>query len=319
LPRPCICRHVVGVCYLAAPDKTMSSPTVSVVVPVYRHPAELRACLGALERQTYPDAYEVIVVDNGGNGDLSDLVRAHAHATLTAESAEGSYAARNRGLAQARAPLLAFTDADCIPAPDWLARGVARLRESPQYGIVGGGIRIFFRNPTRPSAVELFSSVVYLQQEVTVLQKHYAVTANLFTRRSVFDQVGPFDAQRRSGGDRDFGLRVASVGMMVLYAPEARVDHPALDSLGALVGKARRLAGNEFAELCRRPHPWRAFLTDLAKNVPVSPLIGLRIARRNPRVHGWQRTLEFCMLWFLCRNVRQYEFLRLHCGGAARR
>ena len=290
---------------------------VSVIVPAYRHGTHLRTCLAALEGQTDAGGYEVVVVDNGDNGDLSDLVSRFPHATLTEESAEGSYAARNRGLTVARGELLAFTDADCIPAPDWLARGLERLRQSPACGLVGGRVRFVFRDPDRPSAVEFYNSLTDLRQEIYVTKRHFAATANLFTRRSVVDRVGPFDARRKSGGDREFGHRVFAAGLDVVYSPEACVDHPARASLGAVFQKVARLAGNELNDWpeVRR---WRTFWGMLVRTIP-TPLTELRAALADPNVKGWKRTAQFVAIRVACRWVRQYELARLLCGGAARR
>src|SRR5262245_46024865 len=110
------------------PARGSPLPFVSVIIPVYNNPDGLRRCLHALEAQTYPKSrYEIIVVDNGSDTPPADMVRAFDRVTLLEEAVPSSYAARNRGLAQARGEVIAFTDSDCIPAPDWLAHGVANL------------------------------------------------------------------------------------------------------------------------------------------------------------------------------------------------
>src|ERR1044071_6513252 len=104
-------------------------PFVSVIVPVWNDSARLDRCLRALEEQTYPgDLYEVVVVDNGSDEPLGPVIERHGRASLVRETKPGSYAARNTGLAHARGEVVAFTDADCLPAPDWIEQGVARLR-----------------------------------------------------------------------------------------------------------------------------------------------------------------------------------------------
>src|SRR5690606_8162709 len=85
------------------------TPEVSVVVPTCGRPALLARCLEALARQSLPrDSYEVIVVEDRGR--------------------RGPAAARNRGWRRARAPIVAFTDDDCVPERDWLARGLEAMR-----------------------------------------------------------------------------------------------------------------------------------------------------------------------------------------------
>jgi len=111
----------------ASPDKRKekmsktSTPFVSVIIPVYNDPERLKTCLQALEEQTYPQSsYEVIVVDNGSDESIEPIVTEFNQAKAGYEPHPGSYAARNKGLSLARGEVIAFTDADCIPALDWI-------------------------------------------------------------------------------------------------------------------------------------------------------------------------------------------------------
>ena len=77
----------------------------------------------------YPaDRFDVVVVDNASTEDVAAAVPADERFTLLVEPRRGSYAARNTGLGVARGEVLAFTDADCRPDPDWLTEAVAELR-----------------------------------------------------------------------------------------------------------------------------------------------------------------------------------------------
>src|SRR5688572_5665963 len=96
-------------------------PVVSVIIAVWNSPCQIRQCLAALERQTLPrDQFEILVVDNGSTDDTAAVAHAVPGVTVIEEARPGSYAARNRGLVAARGEYVAFTDADCLPAPDWL-------------------------------------------------------------------------------------------------------------------------------------------------------------------------------------------------------
>ena len=96
---------------------------VAVVIPVWNGRTILGRCLDALERQTLPrERFDIIVVDNGSTDGTADIARGYANVTVLEEPTPGSYAARNTALADVRAPITAFTDADCIPDPDWLVR-----------------------------------------------------------------------------------------------------------------------------------------------------------------------------------------------------
>ncbi len=89
-------------------------------------------------------------MDNGSADDVAGAVAAFPEVRLLREPRRGSYAARNRGLAGTTAPLLAFTDADCLPAPDWLARGVAVLAGDPAVDLVAGRIECSPASPGAP-------------------------------------------------------------------------------------------------------------------------------------------------------------------------
>lgn len=236
-------------------------PFVSVVIPVYNDAESLVRCLEALHRQTYPSArYEVVVVDNNSDEPLEAVVRPFRQARVVHEEKQGSYAARNEGVRVAKGPVLAFTDADCEPAPPWIEKGVARLEAEARCGLVGGRVRFTYQNPERPHAAELYDSSHYLDQKKYVEQGRYAATANAFTYKRLFEEVGPFEEQLQSGGDTDWGKRVAARGYAVCYAAEAEVRHPARSSYRALRQKVlrvqegsywqRRKAGYSFVKLC---------------------------------------------------------------------
>ncbi|MFN2613293.1 MAG: glycosyltransferase family 2 protein, partial [Actinomycetota bacterium] len=105
---------------------------VSVVVPVYNGGTLVEGCLRALDTQTLEaNRYEVVVVDDGSTDDTVARVRAFAGrcAIVLVEQVtnKGPAAARNAGIAAATADVIAFTDVDCEPAPDWLERALDAL------------------------------------------------------------------------------------------------------------------------------------------------------------------------------------------------
>ena len=219
-------------------------PFVSVIVPVWNSPDMIAKCLIALSAQTYPsDRFEVLVVDNASTDSTAEVVRRFPVATLLFEPAPGSYHARNRGLKIARGEYIAFTDADCRPHENWLANGVVALTTDPSIAMVGGAIDLVIDHDGAPSLVELYEMAQAFPQKVFVEQQSYAATANMFTRRSTIDRIGPFNAALKSGGDWEFGRRVGAAGLRLVYAPEALVQHPARTSYREIVRKARRVVG----------------------------------------------------------------------------
>ena len=180
---------------------------VSVIIPVYNDSARLRLCLEALSKQTYSQAlYEIIVVDNASEEDIQSIVGQFSLAKYACERQAGSYIARNQGLTVARGDVLAFTDSDCIPAIDWIEKGVDQLLSHPDCGLVAGKINMFFQNVDRPTAVELYEKIVLnFFQEKKIRDHQFGMTANIFTRRAVIDDVGGFDGTLKSGGRSPMG------------------------------------------------------------------------------------------------------------------
>jgi len=264
----------------------------SVIVPVLDDNAGLRRLANALRSQSLPaDQFEVIVVDNGPQDAASERLAAidEALGGLTARTLHqpkrGSYAARNLALAQARANVLAFTDADCLPEPGWLEAGLAHLRTEPSADAVAGGIELFAANDNHRSGAELYELVHGFPQERYVTDLHFGATANLFVRKATFDRVGTFDDALKSGGDVEWGRRLHAAGLRMHYERSAVVRHPARRSFRELRLKLERVTEG-IAELRGRSElPARDWVRYVIKPL-VPPVQTLRRARRDSRLHS---------------------------------
>jgi len=213
-------------------------PLVSVIVPVFNDPNGIRACVEALLAQSYPkESVEVIVVDNGSTDSTADCVGAMGVNLVRENDTRGSYAARNKGLGSARGTIIAFTDADCLPSPHWLAEGVRCLVNRPA-DLVSGPIR--FRLSEPPRGAELWDAVTNMQIEENIRRRQVSKTANLLVRRAVFDAIGPFPDRLRSGGDVIWTGRATAAGFHLAYHPPAVIEHPAR-RLAALLNKQFRV------------------------------------------------------------------------------
>lgn len=205
---------------------------ISVIVPHLDEP-RLAACLDALARQTHPN-FEVIVVDNGSKAPPE----VPAPARLILCERPGSYAARNAGIEAAQGDHLAFTDADCLPEPDWLERLDAALDSAPR---ATGPVPLFIDG--KRTAAAIYDCLFAFTQEANAAAG-FGITANMAARRDVFEAVGPF-AEVGSIGDREWGQRAEAAGHPIAWAPEAVVRHPARSRLKPLLRKMRRLEGGE--------------------------------------------------------------------------
>jgi len=224
------------------PPKPAVSKAVSVIIPVYRDWARLALCLDALERQTLPaGAFEIILANNEPDGQCP-IERLPANARVVHEPRPGSYAARNTAIAAAAGRILAFTDSDCVPDPQWLDRGL-RLLEAEPGTRVTGPIPVF-REPGSSYLAFVYDFHTAFKQ-VQAVAKGTCATANLIVAREVFDRVGAFDAALVSGGDTQWGERAHRAGVPIRYDDNVLVRHPARRTLSEIIRKKRRVAGSE--------------------------------------------------------------------------
>ncbi|AFY32567.1 glycosyltransferase family 2 protein [Calothrix sp. PCC 7507] len=206
-------------------------PMVSVVVPVYNGEADLPDLISCLLSQTYPqDRVEYLLVDNKSSDRTLTLLQTAAKVhpiticPLSENQIQSSYAARNTGIRAAIGEVVAFTDADCRPQPQWLESLVKPLINSEVVIVVG--------EITGLPGKSLLERQAQIQD--TLSQKHtlahpfcaYGQTANLAIRRIALEKVGLFRPYLTTGGDADICWRIlnANIGRLE-FAPDAIVQH----------------------------------------------------------------------------------------------
>jgi GT2 family glycosyltransferase len=282
---------------------------VSIIVPTYNDWARLSTCLQALSKQSYPDKlFEIIVVNNNpASGPPDDLVLP-VNCKIINEEKAGSYAARNAAINIAQGEIIGFTDSDCIPDKDWINNAVNYMYSNPTAGRIAGCINLFYRAP-KLKPVELYEKVYAFDQEFYVTNDATAVTANLFTYRSVFATVGLFNDKLMSGGDYEWSKRAQNAGIEIQYAKSVSVNHPARYFINELVYKAKRVGGgqamfsklqdeNIFNRLLR-------LIYDLRPPVRSIPVIN----KRGDDLDFMQKTSVFFMRYYLSVITAYEKFL----------
>jgi O-antigen/teichoic acid export membrane protein/GT2 family glycosyltransferase len=200
-------------------DRTM---TIAVVVPVRDGSALVGRCVQACRDQSRPPD-EVIVVDNGSSDDTA-AVAVGAGASVLSEPVRGSYRARNRGWRSTSAEIIAFTDGDCIPDPNWLAQLVEPFRDRTVAAVGGAIVQAELASASQRWMVERR----FLDQAQNAAHEFlpFFATANVAYRRSVLEALDGFDEAFLSGGDCDMSWRVQALGAgRLVYRPEAEVEH----------------------------------------------------------------------------------------------
>lgn len=213
--------------------------TVSVIVPVFDDWERLSYCLNALTAQSFSKKdTEIIVVSNEAEKGLPAGFSLPEGVQLVHEPIPGSYAARNKGADIASGELLLFTDSDCIPDKNWIAQMVQIFRDTGT-DMVGGRVDIF-----RP---EGGSRLSYIYQKETAFPQRknvaegHSVTANFAIVKSVFESLGGFRNDMKSGGDWEFTERAAGAGFSLVYGKDAMVRHPSSKNFRDIFKKEKRL------------------------------------------------------------------------------
>jgi len=219
-------------------------PSAAVIIPHYDDLSRLARCLAALAPQVAvqgPGRVEVVVVDNASPISPAEVIPSDPAFRLVIEPGRGAALARNRGVAESSAPLLFFLDSDCLPAPDWLA---VALSVAGQSDLVGGAVAVFDETPPPRNGAQGFEAVFAFDNRGYVEEKGFSVTANLLTRRDVFEAVGGF--RNGMSEDLDWCQRARAAGYRLTYAPALKVGHPSRGDWAALRRKWQRLTAELF-------------------------------------------------------------------------
>lgn len=295
---------------------------VSVIVPVYNQPEYLAKCLDALSKQSIPqDQFEVIVIDNGSKNPPKEIVSQYDFAKFGEESRPGSFAARNRAIEMSRGSVLAFTDADCLPYTTWLEAAIKALEGEDPIDIVAGRIDLVALDPTRPTSTELFDIAIRMDQQKRVKESNGVVTANLITRRELFDHVGPFDDSLMSGADAVWSARAAESGYIVRYVDDAIVIHPARTKLSEVIRQARRRAGGKIDMHARQANHSisKKLATAAQKLLPKTSGLSNARSKLRQRGYGWWAWVRVIWIMQLIHYASTFEIVWRWCGAPAER
>lgn len=204
---------------------------VSVIVPVRNGRADLARLVQALEAQTLPRSeFELVLGDDGStDGSTDELDGRDGWIHVAPGPPRNAYAARNRAVARSNGRILAFCDADCVPEPEWLERGLARCGDRD---IVAGRIR--FDVPEQRTVWTLLDMDSYKDHERQV-RNGTAETANLFVSRALFDEAGGFADDYDAFADFEFVQKCTAAGASLGFASDVVVHHPTRNAARAFL------------------------------------------------------------------------------------
>lgn len=219
---------------------------LSIIIPNYNGAPFIKSLCRALVGQTLPSKeYEIIFVDNGSTDESLTLIKGYYSVlpnlcVISYTEQQSSYSARNYGVNHSQGEVLVFTDVDCQPQADWLARiSEIVIKQSGDF-LLTGKVKLF-------PAGEDFNLYEWYDMLFSLNQENYAksqtgATANLVVTRIAYERVNGF-LPLVSGGDSDFCRRVIAAGSTAFhYCPEITVFHPVRGTIEEIKKKFSRVS-----------------------------------------------------------------------------
>jgi GT2 family glycosyltransferase len=219
----------------------MDTPAVTVVVPTRGRSAYLEVTLDSLLRQRTRTPHEILVVDDGSTDATREVAERAGVRCVSHGERRSLNAARNTGIREAGAPLVALVDDDVVAPPGWLdalARGAER---NPDAEAFGGPIRARFEGGGPRSCGREDPPVTTLDLGPDDREAEMVWGANLAVRRSAVERVGWFDELivRPHGDEEEWLERLRAAGGRIVYLADAGLDHRRTASDSRLAPLAR--------------------------------------------------------------------------------
>ena len=204
---------------------------ISIIIPAHNEEKYLEETLRYVSEQNYPD-FEIIVVDNNSTDRTKEIAESFG-VKVFSEKNKGTGWAREKGRLEASGEILAFLDADCLPDPDWLSRGVKYFESNKDVVAVTGPYDYFdslfwYRNFLMLIQKYIYSFFNILLQKLGI--GAVIIFGNCFMRASALEKIGGIDTSIIFyGDDTDIAKRISKEGKVVF------------DSKLLMKGSSRRL------------------------------------------------------------------------------
>jgi GT2 family glycosyltransferase len=228
--------------------RTARVPRISVVVCTYNGARTIRDCCEGLRRLDYPN-FEVIVVNDGSTDATAAIVEEYGFRVISGEN-RGLSHARNVGLHAATGEIVAYTDDDAYPDPDWLRYLAAAFVGSTHVGIGGPNIPPPGDGPVAEAVANAPGGPIHVL--ISDQEAEHIPGCNMAFRRSALLEIKGFDPQFRTAGDDvDICWRLRERGWTLGFHPGAVVWHHRRNSVG-MYWKQQRGYGRAEALLERK-------------------------------------------------------------------
>jgi glycosyltransferase involved in cell wall biosynthesis len=207
---------------------------ISLIICTRDRCQKLVHCLESVRHISFEQPWELVIVDNGSSTDDTGAVarefirNTSIRVIYVFESKPGKSAGLNTALKVAQGQILAFTDDDCYPAPDFL-KLIWSAFEDPSVGYIGG--RIVLHDPADDPIATNESKAPVLFPARSFVCAGCVMGANMAFRRRVLLEIGGFDPLFGPGAlfpaaeEAEAISRASAMGWKGEYHPEIVVRH----------------------------------------------------------------------------------------------
>jgi len=205
----------------------MDTPAVTVVVPTRGRAAYLELTLESLRHQRTRTPHELVVVDDGAT-DATRQVATRAGVRCVSHGAARSLnAARNTGIREGGAPLIAFVDDDVEVPPGWLEALIEGVERHPKAEAFGGPIRPRLEGAGPRGCGREDAPITTLDLGHDDCETEMVWGANFAVRRSAVERIGYFDERivQPHGDEEEWLERLRAAGGQIVYLADAGLDH----------------------------------------------------------------------------------------------
>jgi glycosyltransferase involved in cell wall biosynthesis len=204
-------------------------PQLSIIVASYNSRKTIESCLESLKNQKTYKRFEIIVVDSSSDGTAA-LIKKRFPKVRLYQFPERKFCgdARNFGLSVAKAEIIAFIDADCRAAPNWVGQ-ILRAHRSPSLAI-GGPIANGNPESYIGGAAYFCEFSQWMPNAPSKPFRDIAGT-NMSYKKRVFEEYGGF-IEGTYSSDTEFHWRLEKNGHVLQFVPSILVFHHNIDRLG---------------------------------------------------------------------------------------
>jgi len=300
---------------------------LSVIICTYNRAELLERVLVSLMSQTLsPDAFEIVVIDDGSTDSTKEIVRKVQGEKNKADVAgqnkkmldssmsgafhpvpniiyihqpnQGAACARNTGIKAAKGKYLAFIDDDCIAPLQWASHMCRALENKP---IVVGAIESPRENYVK--WCHNISEFHSLLADMPAGPKEFLAGANMAFRRTVLDDVGEFREELRTAQDMDLVIRARKKGYCPYFMPEVVVTHDPqritvrdIVRYAAFHASKTILLRQEYRDYLKTPRVLSSPLTVLLASPVIAMVVSILIYKRQKRWARYGRTIPLVYL-----------------------